>query len=121
MSVEYEDEYEEGASDNTRWVIAAVIAVVLAGGAFFAGKAMAGGGPATLAEAVKQAQAGDLPCGDTGSATGDTGSTAGSTTATGSSSTDSSGTSGTVRSDDGASGSQAGSSTRNSSPPQRNR
>ena len=29
---------------------------------------MAGGGPATLAEAVEQAQAGDLPCGDTGTA-----------------------------------------------------
>jgi len=66
-SVEYdEDDYEEGGS--TRWVIAAVVAVVLIAGAFFAGKAMAGGGPATLAEAVEQAQAGDLPCGDTGSA-----------------------------------------------------
>src|ERR1700754_5081525 len=67
MSVEYEDEeYEEAGS--TRWVIAAVIAVVLIAAAFFAGRAMAGGGPSTLAEAVEQAQAGDLPCGDTGTA-----------------------------------------------------
>ena len=67
MSVEeYEDDYEGGG--NARLVIAAVVAVVLIAGAFFAGKAMAGSGPKTLADAVKQAQAGDLPCGDTGAA-----------------------------------------------------
>ncbi len=67
MSVEeYEDDYEGGGA--TRWVIAAVVAIVLIGGAFFAGRAMAGSGPATLAEAVQQARAGDLPCGDTGTA-----------------------------------------------------
>jgi hypothetical protein len=64
--VEFE-EYEE--SWTARIVIAAVVALALIGGAFFAGRAMAGsGGPATLAEAVTQAQAGDLPCGDTGTA-----------------------------------------------------
>ncbi len=64
--VEYE-EYEE--SWTGRIVIAAVVALALIAGAFFAGKAMAGSsGPATLAEAVTQAQAGDLPCGDTGAA-----------------------------------------------------
>ena len=65
--VEYE-EYEE--SWTGRIVIAAVVALALIGGAFFAGRAMAGGGsgPATLAEAVSQAQAGNLPCGDTGTA-----------------------------------------------------
>ena len=69
MSVEYDEEEYEDAPDTTRWVIAAVVAVALIAGAFFAGKAMAGSsGPATLAEAVTQAQAGDLPCGDTGTA-----------------------------------------------------
>jgi hypothetical protein len=64
--VEFE-EYEENWTG--RIVIAAVVALALIGGAFFAGRAMAGsGGPATLAEAVTQAQAGDLPCGDTGTA-----------------------------------------------------
>ncbi len=64
--VEYE-EYEE--SWTGRIVIACVVALALIAGAFFAGKAMAGSsGPATLAEAVTQAQAGDLPCGDTGAA-----------------------------------------------------
>jgi hypothetical protein len=65
--VEFE-EYEE--SWTGRIVIAAVVALALIGGAFFAGRAMAGGssGPATLAEAVTQAQAGELPCGDTGTA-----------------------------------------------------
>jgi|SRR3954470_4397480 hypothetical protein len=68
MSVEYDEEdYEEGAGP-TRLVIAVVVAVVLIGAAFFAGRALAGGGPSTLAEAVEQAQAGDLPCGDTGAA-----------------------------------------------------
>ena len=51
-------------------VIGGVIgAVVIAGGAFFAGKALAGG-PATLADAVAQAQAGTLPCGTSSSAAG---------------------------------------------------
>lgn len=39
-------------------------ALVIAGGAFFAGRAMAAG-PATLADALQQAQAGTLPCGTT--------------------------------------------------------
>lgn len=60
--LEYE-EYEE--SWTGRIAIAAVIVLALVAGAFFAGRAMAGGGPATLAEAVQQARAGDLPCGDT--------------------------------------------------------
>jgi hypothetical protein len=64
---EYDDDYEEG-SGPTRWVIAAIVAVALIAGAFFAGRAMAGG-PSTLAEAVQQARSGDLPCGDTGTAT----------------------------------------------------
>ncbi len=62
-----EEEYEE-VSYGRLVAIAAVVAIVLAAGAFFAGKALAGGGPATLADAVKQAQAGTLPCGDTGAA-----------------------------------------------------
>jgi len=69
MSVEsFETQGGGGGNSSTRWVITAVIAVVVAAAAFFAGKAMAGGGPSTLAEAVQQARAGDLPCGDTGSA-----------------------------------------------------
>ena len=64
--VEYE-EYEE--SWTGRIVIAAVVALALIAGAFLAGKAMAGdSGPATLAEAVQQAQKGDLPCGETANA-----------------------------------------------------
>jgi hypothetical protein len=63
--VEFET-YEE--SWTGRVVIAAVVALALIGGAFFAGKAIAGGGPSTLAEAVQQAQKGTLPCGDTGTA-----------------------------------------------------
>ncbi len=57
-----EEEVEGGVS----WiVIVAVVAVVVAAAAFFAGRALAGGGgPETLSEAVAQAQAGDLPCGD---------------------------------------------------------
>ncbi|HSN07110.1 MAG TPA: hypothetical protein VLV82_07165, partial [Candidatus Angelobacter sp.] len=46
-------------------------ALVIAGGAFFAGRAMAAG-PATLADALQQAQAGTLPCG-TPSGTGGAG------------------------------------------------
>jgi hypothetical protein len=64
--VQYE-EYEE--SWTGRVIIAAVVALALIAGAFFAGKAMAGdSGPATLAEAVQQAQKGSLPCGDTATA-----------------------------------------------------
>jgi hypothetical protein len=66
MDEEYE-EYEE--SWTGRIAIAAVVALALIAGAFFAGRAMADGGPATLAEAVQQAQAGDLPCGDSPAAT----------------------------------------------------
>ena len=61
MDEEYE-EYEE--SWTGRIAIAAVVALALIAGAFFAGRAMADGGPATLSEAVQQARAGDLPCGD---------------------------------------------------------
>jgi hypothetical protein len=64
MSDEYDDEYEYEGAGSARWVIAAVAAVALAAGAFFAGQALAGDGPATLAEAVEQAQAGELPCGE---------------------------------------------------------
>lgn len=57
-----EEEVEGGVS----WIaIVAVVAVVVAAVAFFAGRALAGGGgPETLSEAVAQAQSGDLPCGD---------------------------------------------------------
>jgi hypothetical protein len=60
-----EEEYEE--VPLARYVaIAAVVALVVAAGAFFAGKAAAGdGGPSTLAAAVSQARAGKLPCGAT--------------------------------------------------------
>ena len=59
--------YEENWTG--RIVIAAVVALALIAGAFLAGKAMAGdSGPATLAEAVQQAQKGDLPCGETANA-----------------------------------------------------
>jgi hypothetical protein len=65
--VQYE-EYEE--SWTGRLIVAGVVALALIAGAFFAGKAMAGSssGPATLAEAVQQAQKGTLPCGDTANA-----------------------------------------------------
>jgi hypothetical protein len=57
-----EAEVEGGIS----WIaIVAVVAIVVAAVAFFAGRALAGGGgPETLSEAVAQAQSGDLPCGD---------------------------------------------------------
>jgi hypothetical protein len=63
------EEYEE--SWTGRLIVAGVVALALIAGAFFAGKAMAGSsssGPATLAEAVQQAQKGTLPCGDTATA-----------------------------------------------------
>jgi hypothetical protein len=65
MEDQHEVEFEEYEESWTgRIVIAAVVALALIGGAFFAGRAMAGdSGPATLAEAVTQAQSGDLPCG----------------------------------------------------------
>lgn len=51
-------------------VIGGVVgALVIAGGAFFAGRAMAAG-PATLVDAVAQAQAGTLPCGTASSGPG---------------------------------------------------
>jgi hypothetical protein len=70
MEDQHEVDYEEYEESWTgRIAIAAVVALALIGGAFFAGRALAGSsGPATLAEAVTQAQAGDLPCGDTGAA-----------------------------------------------------
>ncbi len=64
--MEYET-YEE--SWTGRIAIAAVIALALIAGAFFAGRALAGeGGPTTLAEAVQQARSGELPCGETAEA-----------------------------------------------------
>jgi hypothetical protein len=59
-----------GAGGVSRGILigGVVGALVIAGGAFFAGKAMASG-PATLADAITAAQAGTLPCGsssDTG-------------------------------------------------------
>ena len=44
-------------------LVGAGIAVVVAGGAFYAGHTTAPTGPATLAAAVTQAQQGELPCG----------------------------------------------------------
>lgn len=62
-------EYEDDGG-GVSWVVILVVAVVVAAAAaFFAGRALAGdSGPATLSEAVEQAQAGDLPCGETGEA-----------------------------------------------------
>jgi hypothetical protein len=66
---QHEEEYEE-VSLGRYAAIAVVVAVVLAVGAFFAGKAAAGSsGPATLADAVTQARDGKLPCGGNASAT----------------------------------------------------
>jgi hypothetical protein len=66
---QHEVEYEE-VSLGRYAVIAAVVAIVVAVGAFFAGKAAAGSsGPATLADAVTQARDGKLPCGGNASAT----------------------------------------------------
>jgi hypothetical protein len=64
-----EEEYEEVGLG--RYIaIGAVVAVVVAAAAFFAGKATAGSsGPATLADAVTQAQKGTLPCGASARAT----------------------------------------------------
>ncbi len=45
-------------------VVGVIGALVIAGGAFLAGRAMAAG-PATLADALQEAQAGTLPCGTT--------------------------------------------------------
>ena len=59
-----------GSSLGRNVVVGAVAAaVVIAGGAFFAGRAMAAG-PATLADAVQQAQAGSLPCGTSSTGAG---------------------------------------------------
>jgi hypothetical protein len=62
---EYDDEYR---GPGRAIAIAAVVAIALGVGGYFAGHASAGGGPATLAEAVQQAQDGKLACGDTGGA-----------------------------------------------------
>jgi hypothetical protein len=65
----HEEEYEEVGLGRYA-AIAVVVAVVLAAGAFFAGRAAAGSsGPSTLADAVTQAQDGKLPCGGNASAT----------------------------------------------------
>lgn len=61
---------ESGSSIGRNVVVGGVVgAVVIAGGAFFAGRAMAAG-PATLADAFAQAQAGTLPCGTSTSGAG---------------------------------------------------
>jgi hypothetical protein len=62
---EYDDDYR---GPGRAIAIAAVVAIALGVGGYFAGHASAGGGPATLAEAVQQAQDGKLACGDTGGA-----------------------------------------------------
>jgi hypothetical protein len=72
---EYDDDYR---GPGRAIAIAAVVAIALGAIGYFAGHASAGGGPSTLAEAVQQAQAGKLACGDTGGAAapaqaGDTG------------------------------------------------
>jgi len=64
------DKPEGGRGLGRNIIIGGVIgAIVIAGGAFFAGKASAAG-PATLADALQQAQAGTLPCGTSSSAGG---------------------------------------------------
>jgi len=63
---EYEDD-DDYRGPGRGIAIAAVVAVVLGVAGYFAGHASAGSGPATLAEAVQQAQDGKLACGDTGS------------------------------------------------------
>jgi hypothetical protein len=68
---QHEVEYQE-VSLGRYALIAAVVAIVVAVGAFFAGKAAAGAsGPATLADAVTQARNGKLPCGGNAAATPD--------------------------------------------------
>jgi hypothetical protein len=62
---EYDDDYR---GPGRAIAIAAVVAIALGVGGYFAGHASAGGGPATLAEAVQQAQDGELACGDASSA-----------------------------------------------------
>jgi uncharacterized protein DUF5666 len=64
-----DEAYEEGGWGRLI-AIALVVVVVIAAGAFFAGKATAGGssGPSTLADAIQQAQQGKLSCGDVGAA-----------------------------------------------------
>jgi hypothetical protein len=64
------DKPSGGSGLGRNVVIGGVIgAIVIAGGAFFAGRATASG-PATLADALAQAQAGTLPCGTSDSAGG---------------------------------------------------
>ncbi len=63
--VQHEEEFEE-VSLGRYVAIGAVVAVVVGVAAFFAGQASgSSSGPATLAAAVSQAQAGKLPCGAT--------------------------------------------------------
>jgi hypothetical protein len=62
---EYDDDYR---GPGRAIAIAAVVAIALGVAGYFAGHASAGGGPATLAEAVQQARDGKLACGDTGTA-----------------------------------------------------
>jgi hypothetical protein len=64
---EFDD--EEYASGPGRAIaIGAVVAMVLGVAGYFVGHASAKSGPATLAQAVQQAQDGKLACGDTGAA-----------------------------------------------------
>lgn len=73
-----EEEYDDDYRGPGRTIaIAAVVAIALGVGGYFAGHASAGG-PSTLAEAVQQAQDGKLACGSTG-----TGSSASATPAAG--------------------------------------
>jgi hypothetical protein len=64
-----DDEYEEGGWGRLI-AIAAVVAVVIAAVFFFVGKASGGGdsGPASLADAITQAQKGTLSCGNVSAA-----------------------------------------------------
>jgi hypothetical protein len=62
-----DDEYEDYRRPGRWLALAAVVAVALGAAGYFAGHASAGGGPATLADAVQRAQDGKLACGDTGS------------------------------------------------------
>jgi hypothetical protein len=56
-----------GVGGGRRLVLAAGLALAVGlGGGFFAGRTTAPRGPATLAEALQQAQAGELPTGDIG-------------------------------------------------------
>jgi hypothetical protein len=68
-TAQHEEEFEE-VNLGRYAAIAVVVALIVAVGAFFAGKAAAGSsGPSTLAAAVTQARDGKLPCGGNPAAT----------------------------------------------------